>query len=177
MEIESPPRQITDFATGRRIPDIGAEGNRQALERHLVENKGYEKTDIEIDIPLELTVGGDPYRSKVDLAVRVGGVRFLVAKCAAGSLASREREVVAAARLLEDRQIPLAVSSDGKTAIVLETATGKKRGEGLDAIPSKAEAGEILAAGERRPYPEERLEREKLIYRTYDLENVNRTLP
>ncbi len=166
---------IDDFATGRRVPDIGAEANRQAVERFLAAEKGYDKADMEIDVPMELTVAGEPYRSRLDLLVRVDGTPYMAFKCVAGSLASREREIASAARLLyPDPQIPVAVSSDGISAIVLDTVTGRKLGEGLAAIPSKAEARDALKNYEPTPVPKDRFEREKLVFRTYDLENVNR---
>ena len=170
-----PYKMITDFVTGRDVPNIGAEENRQAVERFLVEQKGYLKEDIQIDLDIEMTFAGKPYRSQLDLAVSADGgkTHFMAIRCAAGSLGSREREIVAAARLLDDYQIPVSVTSDGKTAIVMDTVSGKKTGEGMDAIPSKNEAIESLKSLELQPFPKERLEREKLIFRTYDSENVN----
>jgi hypothetical protein len=174
-EILKPYTMITDFVTGREVPNVGAEENRQALERFLVEDKGYLKEDIEVDTDISITVAGEPYHSQVDLVVSAdaGKTRFMVIKCAAGSLASREREIVAAARLLDEYQIPCAVVSDGKTAIVLDTLSGKKTGEGLDAVPSRQEAVNKLKSLTLSPFAAERREREKLIFRTYDLENVN----
>jgi hypothetical protein len=100
-------------------------------------------------------------------------------KCVAGSLGSCEREIVAAARLLESYQIPLAVATDAKSAIVLDTISGKKIGEGLDVIPDKNQALKDLEKRTLQPYPVDRLERERLIYRTYNSEyvNVSRNLP
>jgi len=164
---------LVDFVTGETIPDIGAEGNRQAVERILVETLGYAKNDIAVDVDIAMTIGGDPYRSQIDLVVSVDGFQFLAVKCAAGSLGSREREILAAARLLGTYQIPLAVVSDGKTAMVLDTITGKKIGEGLHMIPSKARGREILKTAKLQPLAPERLEREKLIFRSYDSMNVN----
>ena len=97
----------------------------------------------------------------------------MVLKCVAGSLGSREREIVAAARLLDEHQIPYSVVSDGKTAIVLDTVSGKKVAEGLGAIFSKKEALEKLLFIELQPFPKNRLKGERLIFRTYDSENVN----
>ena len=94
-------------------------------------------------------------------------------KCAAASLGSREREIIAAARLLESYQIPVSVVSDGKTAIVLDTVSGKKLGEGLDAVPSKDDLKEKLNSLDLIPLPNKRLEKEKLIFRSYDVMNVN----
>ncbi len=174
-ETLKPYTMITDFITGKDVPNVGAEENRQAIEQYLVEQKGYLKGDIQIDADIELTVAGELYRSQLDLVISADGgkTRLMAIRCAAGSLGSREREIVAAARLLDNYQIPLSVVSDGKTAIVLDTVTGKKIGEGMDAIPSKKEAVYKLESLELQPFPNDRLEREKLIFRTFDSENIN----
>ena len=164
---------IIDFVTEKEIPNVGAEENRQAVERILVDEKGYSKKDIAVDVDLELTVAGEPYRSQIDLVVSLESNRFMAIKCAAASLGSREREILAAARLLEENQLPFSVVSDGKTAIVLDTVSGKKLGEGLNAIPSKAQARKKLKAITLLPFPKERREREKLIFRSFDSMNVN----
>jgi hypothetical protein len=174
-DIQKPYSMITDFVTGKEIPNVGAEENRQMLERFLVAEKGFSKNDIEVDVDIELTIAGETYRSQIDLVVSVdgGSTRFMAIKCAAASLGSREREILAAARLLCEYQLPLSVVSDGKTALVLDTVSGQKLGEDLKAIPSKDEARKKLKALQPRPYPKEKLEREKLIFRTYDSMNIN----
>ena len=174
-DISKPYSMVTDFVTDNLVPNVGAEENRQVVEKLLVEQKGYLKEDIKVDVDIAVTVAGESYRSQVDLVVSAdsGKMHFMVIKCAAGSLASREREIVAAARLLAEYQIPCAVVSDGKTAIVLDSVTGKKTGDGVEAIPSKAEAITRLQSYTYVGFPEERREREKLIFRTYDIQNVN----
>ena len=172
-----PYSMITDFVTGKEIPNVGAEENRQMVERYLVAEKGFSKEDIEVDVDIELTVAGEPYRSQIDLVVSVddeyGPTRFMAIKCAAASLGSREREILAASRLLAENQLPYSVVSDGKTAIVLDTVSGKKLGEGLNAILSKTEAREKLKEIKPVPFPIEKREREKLIFRSFDSMNVN----
>jgi hypothetical protein len=168
-----PYTTLIDFVTGRYVPNIGAEENRQAVERHLIEQKGYGREDIEVDVEISLNISGEPYRSLLDLVVQVDRNRFMVVKCAAGSLGSWERQTVAAARLLEAYQIPLAVVSDGKTAHVIDAYSGESIGEGLSAIPSKAEARNRLQILNLQPLPEKRREREMLIFRTYDKDSVN----
>ena len=133
---------IIDFLTGREIPNIGAEMNRQAVEQFLVNEKGFLKRDIRIDEPISLMIGDERYDSTVDIIVMVEDKKMMVLKCAAGSLGSRERETLAMARLIEAYQVPYSIVSDGKTAVVLDTVSGKKRGEGLPAIPSKEELRE-----------------------------------
>jgi len=164
---------IDDFVTGEQVPDMGAEANRQTVERILVNRLGYDKKDIAVDVDIEMNIRGETYRSQIDLVVSVDGVRFMAVKCAAGSLSSREREILASARLLDNYQIPLSMVSDGKTAIVLNTATGKKIGEGLHVIPTKTQAREVIRSAGLQPLALERIEREKLIFRSYDSMNVN----
>jgi hypothetical protein len=43
----------------------------------------------------------------------------------------------------------------------------------MDAIPSLAEMLEFLKNAEFKPFPKERAEKEKLIFRSYDSMNVN----
>ena len=168
---------ITDFVTGKEIPNIGAEENRQMVERFLVNEKGFSKEDIAVDVDIEITIAGETYRSQIDLVVSVDAgyesICLMAIKCAAASLGSREREILAAARLLAENQLPYSVVSDGKTAIVLDTVSGKKLGEGLNAIFSKAEAREKLKEIKPLPFPKEKREREKLIFRSFDSMNVN----
>ena len=171
-----PYTTVIDFVTGKELPNIGAEENRQAVERFLVEEKGYLKSDITVDVDIEMTIAGEAYQSQVDLAVSLddSAVCFMVFKCAAASLGSREREILAAARLLNPNyQIPCAVVSDGKAAIVLDTVSGKKIGEGMAAVPSKEQAIETLKSIELIAFPQKRLVKERLIFRTYDSQNVN----
>jgi hypothetical protein len=87
---------ITDFITGNKIPNVGAEENRQMFVQFLVKEKGFSKEDIEVDVDIEMIVAGETYRSQIDLVVSVdGGVtRFMAVKCAAASLGSREREIL-----------------------------------------------------------------------------------
>ncbi|MGD8470578.1 MAG: type I restriction enzyme HsdR N-terminal domain-containing protein [Desulfobacterales bacterium] len=176
-ETLKPYSMITDFATGKEIPNVGSEENRQMVERFLVNEKGYSKEDVAVDVDIEFTVGGETYRSQIDLVVSIdnesGSTPLMAIKCAAASLGSREREILAAARLLAENQIPFSVVSDGKTAIVLNTVSGKKLGEGLNAIFSKAKAREVLKELKPLPFPKEKREREKLIFRSFDSMNVN----
>lgn len=169
-----PFAMLEDFITGRSVPNIGAEENRQALERYLVERKGYVHGDIEVDVPIEMDIAGERYRSAVDLVVGVDQRRLFAIRCTAGSIGSYEREILAAARLLNDYQLPWAAASDGKDAVVLDTISGRKIGSGLDALPARAELEAQLPALEFKPLPQERRLREQLIFRTYDREAVNR---
>ena len=161
VDLPKPYKMINDFVTGKEIAEVGSEANRQAVERFLVLEKGYDREDIEVDVDIEFDVAGETYRSQIDLIVSVGSknIRCMAIKCAAGSLGSCEREILAAARILDRYQIPLSVVSDGKTAIVMDTVSGKKIGDNFDAIPTRTEALEHLKDTSLLPCPEKRVER------------------
>jgi predicted type IV restriction endonuclease len=166
---------ITDFITGQRLPNEGAEANRQAVERHLIRRKAYQPVDIDVNCPITVTIAEETYRSRIDLAVHIDERIVMAIKCAAGSLESRQREIIAAARLLTNYQIPLSVVTDGQTAFVYDTVNGKKIGIGIEAIPHRKEAVRLAEATDFIPYPENRREREAIIFRSYDTMNINVT--
>jgi hypothetical protein len=165
---------VVDFVTGAVLPDIGPEANRQQFERFLVESKGYAPSDITVNAPLAFPWEADIYRSHVDLVVSLDGRPLLAVKCVAGSLGSWEREILAAARICHpDHPLPLAVVTDGQNASLLDTASGKCLGTGLEAVPSRAELAARAQDFVLAPLPEKRLARERIIFRAYDLDNVH----
>lgn len=170
-----PYTTLIDFITGREVPNIGAEENRQAVERYLVEERGFVREDIAVDADIEISIKGERYRSSIDLVVSTDGgeTAVIVIKCCAGSPASREREVVSAARLLKDYQVPFAIVSDAQSAIVLDTVSGAIIGNGMGAIPSKGEMLEKMKTQRLEALTPNRREKEKLIFRTYDADNIN----
>jgi hypothetical protein len=174
---------IIDFVTGKRISLVGAEENRQAVEKLLVHEKGFQKSDIDVGVPFRIRVpnerrgsdGLDPeYESRIDLVVKdAGGEAAMVIKCAAGSLGSRDREALAAARLLAAYQIPFVVISDGRAALVYDTVSGKCIGSGVDRIPDRATLNRHMTSVPRVPLEGHRRLREGLIFRSYDSMNLN----
>jgi len=100
--------------------------------------------------------------------VSVEGRMGMIIKCAAGSLDSRERQAVAAARVIASPPVPVAVVADPVTALVLEVAGGKVIGEGFGAIPTKEQLREILSGKMPQTLDERRLEKEKRILLAFD---------
>ena len=165
---------IEDYITGKQIPNIGAEENRQEFERFLIEEKGFLKEDIIVDKEISIKIKDEIYKSKIDLVIEISGTSFILVKCAAGSLGSRCRETISAARIIIPKyQIPYSVVTDGKTAIILDTVTGKTIDNGLNAVLSKKQAEEQKEKTTLVPYPEKKYEREKIIFRSYDATDVN----
>ena len=172
--IQKPYEMIDDFITGEPLPNVGSEENRQVVERFLVEEKGFDKWEIMVDADIEVLFKGKPYKSTVDLVVSVEDTRFMAVKCVAGAVETWEREILAAARVFEkDYQIPYCVVCDGQNALVIETATGKRVGDSKDSIFSKEEAERFLQSAVLTPLGEKRREKEQIIFRSYDMENIN----
>ena len=89
-----------------------------------------------------------------------------------GSLVSRERSALAAARVLNgDYRIPLAVVTNGRDALLLDTITAKVLRDGMEAIPTRKEALDLYPnLIFLPPQDEEKLLREKRILNAFDLE-------
>ena len=159
--------KTTDFITGREITDTDDERLRQRIARFLVEEKGYAKEDLEVKRRLELKIDDKTVLSMVDFVIKINGQSFMVIRYGPGSLVTRERPALAAARLLEQYEIPLTVVTNGEDAEVLDTAKGEMIGTGLDSIPDK-KALERLCITTPQPLSAKRLETEKRILSAYD---------
>jgi hypothetical protein len=160
--------KMTDFITGREITDTDDERYRQKLARLLVGAKGYEKSDIVPKRRIEMEIEGKRVLSMVDFVVSVNEKPFMVIKYGPGSLVTRERPALAAARILEDYEIPLSAVTNGEDAEVLDTATGNLLSTGIDSIPEKARALEMLKTITLQRLSARQLEAEKRILSAYD---------
>ena len=162
---------LEDFITGERLVDTDDERFRQKIAHFLVEKKGWAKKDIEPRRRIETLFAGNFVVSTIDFLVRYKGTPFMIVRYGPGSIVTRERPAIAAARvLLKECRIPIAVVTNGQDAVILETKKGQKIGEGLEAIPGKDEAAAFLADYPPGPFPEERRERELRILNAYDVE-------
>ena len=159
-------RTITDFVTGKKVPDTLVERVRQKTERFLVEGKNYSKSDIEVGTEFEITAGAETFKPAADLIINIEGKRVIIIKCIYGSLTAGERLTLSYARLLDSYQIPFAVITNGVDTDVMDTVSGNVIGSGDDAVPSKGE----LNINEIKfiEYPEERVEKEKRILAAFE---------
>jgi hypothetical protein len=148
--------------------DLAAEA-RTMIEYLLLEKKGYAPGDIRKSVSFEVRLGQETAHSCVDFLVSLDKRNAIIIKCAAGSLTSRERQVVAAARVLDSPPVPFAVVADPVNAEVLEVATGKVIGEGFGAIPLRDQLVTLLANAESKVLSPERIEKEKRILLAFDV--------
>jgi hypothetical protein len=161
--------EMVDFITGRTIVDTHDERARQKIARLLVEEKGYARDDIEVRREIPLNVNGEQTTARVDFLIRVGGRALAVVIFGPGSLVSRERAALAAARLIDRYAVPISIVTNGKDAEVMDTHSGKVIGLGLHAIPSKEEALRRWPTSSLEELPQEKLEKEQRLLYMYDV--------
>ncbi len=171
MEEDDPVRTKKIFALlNKELEDgagLAAEARKMVLFL-LLEKKGYQEADIRKDVVFEVKVGDETAYSSVDILITLKGRKAMIIKCAAGSLDSRERQAVAAARLLNIPPVPVVVVADPVTAEVLDVKTGKVIGEGFGAIPVRDQMLQTLDQDALTPLSPERIEKEKRILLAFD---------
>ena len=149
--------KLKDFITGEELVDTDDERFRQDLSKMMVNELGYQKDELEPRRFIETLFSSQFVRSNIELTVKVGGKSSMIIRYAPGSLVTRERSVIAAARVLEkEYQIPLAIVTNGQDAELLDTASKKVLATGMDAIPTQQQLKEILADLDFRDPPQDK---------------------
>lgn len=142
---------------------------REMVRDHLITVKGYEEADIEKDREFRVLLDDMTETVSADYIISLEGKRFIVIKCSPGALESRERHLVSFARVVDAYQIPFAMVTDGNDARLLDTLTGKIAGQGLNSLPHRSEAVDLIKSLQFIPYPRERLDREKRILLAFEV--------
>ncbi|MEW5724614.1 MAG: type I restriction enzyme HsdR N-terminal domain-containing protein [Thermodesulfobacteriota bacterium] len=158
---------LRDYLTGRRLPETDDEQIRQKIERLLVEEKGWDPLDLEVDHRFQVSADGRTEAGRAELVAFVGGRPFMTIRNSRGSIGSRETEAVAASRLAFDEQVPLTVVTNGREAELIDTLTGKVLAEGLEAIPAKETALAMAPGLKYEPCSEKRRLMASRIYLAY----------
>lgn len=163
---------LHDYLTGEELPDTDDERYRQQLAQMLVEEKGFAKEELQPRLAIETQFNKQFVRSVIELTVAMDGYRVLIIRYGPGSLVTRERPAIAAARILDpDYRIPLVVVTNLRDAELLETKTGKVIGTGMECIPDRAKLAELMNTIELEPYADEASrEKEARILNAFDVE-------
>lgn len=162
------PDKLVDYLTGREIPFTNRDNIRQRVLRFLVEEKGYLKEDISCDREITFDLDGQQVRSLVDISLCLDNKTLMIWKCASGSLVTRERQIMAAARLLEDYIVPFASVTNGIDLELLDATSGEVIGTELGSVFSRSELLNIETALILKPVNKKKQANEKLILFTYD---------
>ncbi len=142
---------------------------REKIARFLVEKKGYRPEEIRQLVPLVVEIPGKRLYTKADLVVEIDGHPALCLRLNEGSVVSRERGTIAAARLLSpENPPPICVQGNGEEFSVLDTKTKKTLGHRLEDLPSREEMLKILKQNRPRPLSPKQIEAERKILFFYD---------
>jgi hypothetical protein len=150
--------ELEDFLTAQVLPDTDDERVRQNLARLLVEELGYAKQELEPRLTI-VSEYANRVVTRIELTVRVDGKRLFILRYGPGSLVTREKAAIAAARILDPAyRIPLAIVTNGRDAELLETEHGRVLATGMDCIPTRRQAGELVRTYVFAPFadPEKR---------------------
>ncbi len=163
--------ELTDYLTGKTLADTDDERIRQSLARLLVEERNFCRNDLLSDQKIITSFAGQIVTSLIDIVVRLQKLPLMLLRCAPGSLVSRERAAIAAARLYHPHyQLPLAVVYNGRDAELLDCYTGKVIAAGISSIPDKEQLQQWLTATRLPPQQDDVREREKRILNAFDKE-------
>lgn len=145
--------ELNDFLTGEVLPDTDDERIRQQLARMLVEQLGYGREEVEPRLTIASCYNNNRVQTLIELAVRIDGRWLFILRYGPGSLVTREKAAIAAARILEpDYRIPLAVVTNGRDAELLETKRGKVLATGMGSIPDRSTAERLAAEYAFEPF-------------------------
>jgi hypothetical protein len=162
------PDILTDCLTGLEIPFSNRDNIRQKALRFLLEERGYRKEDLRVDREVLFDLEGQQACSPVDIAVTIGGKTLILWKCSSGSLVSRERQIIASARLLEEYVVPFAVVTNGEDLELLDAVSEKVKGCGFQSVPSRQELLSSLEGLVFRRMKSRKIIYEQRILHTYD---------
>jgi hypothetical protein len=163
--------EIDDLITGETIKDTLDERHRQKLAGLLLGSKGYLRSDIQSRKSVLVQAGANRALIKIDFLIRLSDKLCMIIKYGPGSLVTRQRPVLAASRVLEPYQIPVAVVTNGEDAEILDGSSSEVLSRGLDAIPTKSELGQIAQRFDFTLIPDKRAEMESRILYCYEIDD------
>ena len=137
--------ELQDYLTGEILQDTDDERIRQDLARFFVKKLGYAKEELEPRLTIVTQFNGIRVESTVELTISLENKRFIILRYGPGSLVTREKAAIAAARILDPLyRIPLAIVTNGRDAELLETARGRILATGMGCIPTREKAGQLI---------------------------------
>jgi hypothetical protein len=162
--------ELTDFITGETLADTHDERIRQELARLLVNDRGFSKKEILPRAPLRIGTRGKQAIIKIDFLIRLDGRIHMVVKYGPGSVITRHRPALAAARLVAAYQVPVVVVTNGREADILDGPSGRHLAGGLGAVSTRADLLERYADTVFAPVPPSRAEMESRILYAYEVD-------
>ncbi len=161
--------KVPCFLTGKLVLDTDRERIRQKIAKFMVNEKGYNIAEFQLDREIYIEANNEKIVSFVDLVVRINDRSLMIVRCAPGSVITREAGTVAAARLLEkDYIVPWAVQANLFDASFIDVKKKKAIGYGWDSIPTRAGLIKMTSDWPPPKLPPNRAPLERQILYSYD---------
>jgi hypothetical protein len=164
--------ELSDFLTGNKIEDTHDERLRQEIVKILVLQKGYDRTDIQSREKIDIVCDEKKARVLLDFRIVLRQRTVMIVKYGPGSILTRRRPALALSRLVAPYQVPFVVITNGRDAEVLSGETGRRLGEGLDAIPTRDRLLHLAAVAGWASLTEKQLEMESRIVYAYEVDGA-----
>jgi hypothetical protein len=143
----------------------------QALLDFLVDERGFQQEDLLLNQTIETTFNNETVVSKIAVVIRLQDRPVLMIRYAPGSIVTRERSALAAARIYDpEYQVPLVMVTNNQDARMIDTYTGKVVVEGLEQLPDRSELLEKMEQFVFEPYANaKKIDREKRVLNVFDV--------
>jgi hypothetical protein len=164
--------ELEDFLTGKTVKDTHDERLRQGVARALVVEKGYQREEIRSGEKIPVSCNENRALVPLDFRLVLHQRTAMIVKYGPGSILTRRRPALALSRLVAPYQVPFVVVTNGRDAEVLSGDSGRRLGEGLDAIPSKARLLRLAAVAGWAPLTGKQIEMESRILYAYEIDGA-----
>lgn len=164
--------ELVDFLTGKTIEDTLDERLRQEVAKSLVLQLGYEREDIRAGEKIPVTCNENRALIPLDFRIVLHQRTAMIVKYGPGSILTRRRPALALSRLAAPYQVPFVVVTNGRDSEVLSGDSGRRLGEGLDAIPTKSRLLRLVAVAGWAPLTEKQIEMESRILYAYEIDGA-----
>ncbi|MGL1932392.1 MAG: type I restriction enzyme HsdR N-terminal domain-containing protein [Desulfotalea sp.] len=161
---------LKDILSGKSIIDTDDERIRQEIISLLLEEKEFSKEDLRSRDVINTSFNHQVI-STIDLVINILNKDVMIIRYAPGSLVSRERSAIAAARVLNPNYIiPFTIVTNGRDAELLDTMTGKVIKYGMGAIPKLSLLKSMVKDLVFKAYPGNHKEKEYRILNAFDID-------
>jgi hypothetical protein len=164
--------ETIDFLTGKTIEDSHDERLRQEVAKYLVQQKGYDKTDIRSGEKIFVSCGEKSALLPLDFRISFHGKTAMIVKYGPGSILTRHQPALALSRLVAPHQVPIVVVTNGRAVDVISGENGRRLGEGFEAIPSKQQLVMLVSGGTWPSLPEKQIEMASRILYAYEIDDA-----
>lgn len=141
------------------------------LADFLVAERGFRRAEISVRGELNTEFNGEAVVSRIAVLVRLQGKPVLMFRYGPGSIVTRERAALAAARIYDPQcQVPFVVVTNSREAKLIDTYTGNVVGEGFESLPCRDDVLGWMPRLQFEPYADaKKIDREKRILNVFDV--------